>query len=317
MEAFVRVVDHGGFTDAARKMGLSKSAVSKHVSALEARLAVRLLNRTTRRVSPTEVGLAYYDRARSVLAEAEEADSMVTAMQATPKGSLRVSAPVSFGVTQVAPAVARFLCAYTEVDVNMVLDDRFVELLAEGFDVGDPHRHPRRQLAQGEEARRDAERDRRLARLSRRGGDAAEHRRPERAPAAALFAARERQLLAAARPRGRGAADPGRRAADGEQRRGADAGGGGGARHRADPLVHARGRARGRAAGRGAAGPAAGDPRDLRRPSAGALPAAEAPGVHRLHGRAFQGHGSRTPGRGRDSGQGAQSGCVRARVSCG
>ena len=86
MEAFVQVVDNGGFTDAARKMSLSKSAVSKHVSALEARLGVRLLNRTTRRVSPTEVGLAYYDRARSVLAEAGEADSMVTAMQATPKG---------------------------------------------------------------------------------------------------------------------------------------------------------------------------------------------------------------------------------------
>jgi DNA-binding transcriptional LysR family regulator len=135
MEAFVQVVDHGGFTDAARKMGLSKSAVSKHVSALEARLGVRLLNRTTRRVSPTEVGLAYYDRARSVLAEAEEADSMVTAMQSTPKGSLRLSAPVSFGVTQVAPAVARFLAAYPEVDVNMELDDRFVELLAEGFDL--------------------------------------------------------------------------------------------------------------------------------------------------------------------------------------
>jgi DNA-binding transcriptional LysR family regulator len=135
MEAFVRVVDHAGFTDAARKMGLSKSAVSKHVSALEARLAVRLLNRTTRRVSPTEVGLAYYDRARSVLAEASDADSMVTAMQASPKGSLKVSAPVSFGVTQVSAAVARFLCDYTEVDVNMVLDDRFVELMAEGFDV--------------------------------------------------------------------------------------------------------------------------------------------------------------------------------------
>lgn len=135
MEAFVHVVDHGGFTDAARKMGLSKSAVSKHVSALEARLAVRLLNRTTRRVSPTEVGLAYYDRARSVLAEAAEADSMVTAMQSTPKGSLRVSAPVTFGVRQVSQAVAAFLCAYPEVDVNMVLDDRYVELLAEGFDV--------------------------------------------------------------------------------------------------------------------------------------------------------------------------------------
>lgn len=135
MEAFVQVVDHGGFTDAARKMGLSKSAVSKHVSALEARLAVRLLNRTTRRVSPTEVGLAYYDRARSVLAEASEADSMVTAMQATPKGSLRISAPINFGILQITPAVAGFLAAYPEVDLNMVLDDRFVELVAEGFDL--------------------------------------------------------------------------------------------------------------------------------------------------------------------------------------
>ncbi len=135
MEAFVQVVDHGGFTDAARKMGLSKSAVSKHVSSLEARLAARLLNRTTRRVSPTEVGLAYYDRARSVLAEAGDADSMVTAMQATPKGSLRISAPVNFGIKQVAPAVARFLCDYPEVDINMVLDDRYVELVADGFDL--------------------------------------------------------------------------------------------------------------------------------------------------------------------------------------
>ena len=135
MEAFVQVVDHGGFTDAARKMGLSKSAVSKHVSALEARLAVRLLNRTTRRVSPTEVGLAYYDRARAVLSEAAEAESMVTSMQATPKGALRISAPVSFGVSQVAGPVADFLAAYPEVDINMVLDDRYVELIAEGFDM--------------------------------------------------------------------------------------------------------------------------------------------------------------------------------------
>lgn len=135
MEAFVQVVDHGGFTDAARKMSLSKSAVSKHVSALEARLGVRLLNRTTRRVSPTELGLAYYDRARSVLAEAGEADRMVTAMQATPKGSLRVSAPVTFGVRPLAGVVADFLAAFPEVDVNLVLDDRFVEVVAEGFDL--------------------------------------------------------------------------------------------------------------------------------------------------------------------------------------
>jgi DNA-binding transcriptional LysR family regulator len=135
MEAFVRVVEHGGFTEAARKMGMSKSAVSKHVSALESRLAVRLLNRTTRRVSPTEVGLAYFDRARAVLAEAGEADSMVTAMQATPSGSLRISAPVNFGISQVSPAVAEFLSAWPEVEIDMVLDDRFVELVAEGFDL--------------------------------------------------------------------------------------------------------------------------------------------------------------------------------------
>lgn len=135
MEAFVRVVDHGGFTEAARRMGLSKSAVSKHVAALEGRLAVRLLNRTTRRVSPTELGLAYYDRARVVLSEAMEAEAMVTAMQATPRGSLRVSAPVSFGIGQLSGAAALFLRACPEVDLNLVLDDRFVEVVAEGYDL--------------------------------------------------------------------------------------------------------------------------------------------------------------------------------------
>ena len=88
MEAFATVVDQGGFTDAAKKMGISKSAVSKHVSALEARLGARLLNRTTRRVSPTEIGLAYYDRARRVLNDAGEADALVTSMQSAPSGLL-------------------------------------------------------------------------------------------------------------------------------------------------------------------------------------------------------------------------------------
>jgi DNA-binding transcriptional LysR family regulator len=135
MEAFVTVVDTGGFTEAARKLGVSKSAISKSVSALEARLAVRLLNRTTRRVSPTDVGLAYYDRARTVIKDAEEADSMVMAMQDTPHGSLRISVPVSLGMGKISDAIARFLCVYPGVEINMVLDDRFVELLAEGFDM--------------------------------------------------------------------------------------------------------------------------------------------------------------------------------------
>jgi DNA-binding transcriptional LysR family regulator len=135
MEAFLAVVDQGGFTEAARKIGASKSALSKHVSSLETRLGVRLLNRTTRRVSPTEIGLAYYDRALQVLAGATEADEMVTAMQKAPRGALRISAPVSFGVSHLSAAIADFLIAYPDVSINMVLEDRFVELVAEGFDL--------------------------------------------------------------------------------------------------------------------------------------------------------------------------------------
>ena len=96
MEAFATVVDQGGFTDAAKKMGISKSAVSKHVSSLEARLGARLLNRTTRRVSPTEIGLAYYDRARRVLNDAGEADALVSSMQSAPSGLLRISVATDF-----------------------------------------------------------------------------------------------------------------------------------------------------------------------------------------------------------------------------
>ena len=135
MEAFIRVVELGGFTDAARKMGVSKSAVSKHVAALEARLGARLLNRTTRRVSPTEIGLAYYDRATRVISDAVEADAMASSMQATPKGELRVSGPLSFGVRHLAPAVGAFLTEYPEVSARVSLDDRFVELVAEGYDL--------------------------------------------------------------------------------------------------------------------------------------------------------------------------------------
>ncbi len=135
MDAFVQVIDQGGFTEAAKKLGISKSAVSKHIAALESRLAVRLLNRTTRRVSPTEIGLAYYDRAKTVLKDAAEADDMVTAMQSAPRGALRVSAPVSFGITHLSGAVAAFLEAYPEVEIHLVLDDRFVEIVAEGFDL--------------------------------------------------------------------------------------------------------------------------------------------------------------------------------------
>ncbi|WP_371155702.1 LysR family transcriptional regulator [Jannaschia sp. 2305UL9-9] len=135
MEAFATVVDQGGFTDAAKKLGISKSAVSKHVSSLETRLGARLLNRTTRRVSPTEIGLAYYDRARRVLNDAGEADALVTAMQSAPSGVLRVSVATDFGVNHLSPILGSFLHEYPDITVNMVLNNRFVELISEGFDL--------------------------------------------------------------------------------------------------------------------------------------------------------------------------------------
>lgn len=135
MEAFATVVDQGGFTDAARKMGISKSAVSKHVSSLEARLGARLLNRTTRRVSPTEIGLAYYDRARRVLNDAGEADALVTSMQSAPSGLLRISVATDFGVNHLSPVLGEFLQEFPDITVNMVLNNRYVELISEGFDM--------------------------------------------------------------------------------------------------------------------------------------------------------------------------------------
>ena len=131
MEAFATVVDQGGFTDAAKKMGISKSAVSKHVSSLEARLGARLLNRTTRRVSPTEIGLAYYDRARRVLNDAGEADALVT----SPSGLLRISVATDFGVNHLSPVLGEFLQEFPDITVNMVLNNRYVELISEGFDM--------------------------------------------------------------------------------------------------------------------------------------------------------------------------------------
>ena len=131
MEAFATVVDQGGFTDAARKMGISKSAVSKHVSSLESRLGARLLNRTTRRVSPTEIGLAYYDRARRVLNDAGEADALVSSMQSAPSGLLRISVATDFGVNHMSPILGDFLADFPDITVNMVLNNRYVELISE------------------------------------------------------------------------------------------------------------------------------------------------------------------------------------------
>lgn len=135
MEAFAAVVDQGGFTGAAAKLGISKSAVSKHVSSLETRLGARLLNRTTRRVNPTEIGLIYYDRARRVIAAATEADSTVSALQTEPAGTLELVVSTDFGVSILSPMIGAFLENFPKVEVNLVLTNGFSELLSESYDV--------------------------------------------------------------------------------------------------------------------------------------------------------------------------------------
>jgi DNA-binding transcriptional LysR family regulator len=135
MAVFARVIEAGSFTAAAVQLGMSKSAVSKAVAALEDRLGARLLNRTTRRLALTEVGRAFYERCARIVAEAEEAELAVTHLQVAPRGTLRVNAPVSFGALHLGPALAGFLARYPELRVEVELSDRFVDLLEEGYDV--------------------------------------------------------------------------------------------------------------------------------------------------------------------------------------
>ncbi len=135
MNAFAAVVEAGSFTAAAGAKGLSKAALSRHVAQLEDRLGVRLLNRTTRRLSLTEAGRAYYEGCQRMLAEAEGADAQVTALAASPRGVLRLSAPMSFGISHLTPMLAPFLEACPELSLDLVLGDRLVDLVEEGFDA--------------------------------------------------------------------------------------------------------------------------------------------------------------------------------------
>ena len=132
---FVQVVDSGSFTAAADRLGISKSVVSKYVTRLENQLGARLLNRTTRRLSLTEVGRVFYERSRKGLADIEDAQSEVSRMQSEPRGTLRLNAPMSFGILHVAPGLPEFLKLYPDVTVDMNLDDRKVDVIEEGFDI--------------------------------------------------------------------------------------------------------------------------------------------------------------------------------------
>lgn len=135
MRAFVQVVDQGGFAAAARVMGLSRSAVNKLVLNLEDALSVQLLQRTTRKVTPTPTGLAFYERCVAILADVEEAELAVAQLQMEPRGQLRVNGPMSFGTRYLSPVIAQFLQQYPDLQVELSLSDRFVDPIDEGFDV--------------------------------------------------------------------------------------------------------------------------------------------------------------------------------------
>jgi DNA-binding transcriptional LysR family regulator len=135
MESFVRIVERGSLTAAADSLRLSLPAVVRSLAALEAQLDVRLLNRTTRRIALTDEGREYYERCKRVLAEVDEAEAALSARRATPKGRLRVTAPVMFGRMHVAPVVRDFLARHAAVQVELLLLDRVVDLLEEGVDA--------------------------------------------------------------------------------------------------------------------------------------------------------------------------------------
>jgi DNA-binding transcriptional LysR family regulator len=134
LTAFVRVVDSGGFSAAGRRLNMSTTMVSNHVQSLEDRLGARLLNRTTRKVSLTEIGKAYYDRCTQILADLEQADESAGASQSIPRGTLRIYTATHI-VQFVAPVVAEFLSRYPEVKVDLTIGERAVDMIDEAYDV--------------------------------------------------------------------------------------------------------------------------------------------------------------------------------------
>ena len=135
MQTFIQIVDTGSLTAAAVSMNSSLPATVRTLATLEQRLHVRLLNRTTRRISLTEEGRVFLERCRSILAEVDEAEAAVTARQAEPSGTLTVTAPVLFGQMHVAAAVTRFVKTYDQVRCKLLLEDRIVNLLEKNIDV--------------------------------------------------------------------------------------------------------------------------------------------------------------------------------------
>jgi len=135
LAVFAKVVEQESFSHAATDLGVSKSAVSKQIAALEERLGARLLNRTTRRLSLTEAGARLFDRCQRIVAEVEAAEQEAGQLHSRPTGTLRVSAGMSFGHLHLAQALSGFLDTYPDLNVELVLNDRVVDLVEEGYDM--------------------------------------------------------------------------------------------------------------------------------------------------------------------------------------
>jgi len=135
MRVFAAVIEAGGFSAAARRLGMSKALTSKYVAQLEERLGARLINRTTRRLNATEVGTAYYDRCIRILGEIDELEEAVANQHGAPRGLLRVAAARAFGEDMLVDAVADFMTAFPDITVELMLDERQVDIVGEGFDM--------------------------------------------------------------------------------------------------------------------------------------------------------------------------------------
>ena len=135
MRTFTAVVSEGSFSRAAERLSMSPQLVSKYVAQLEARLGARLINRSTRKLSITEVGQAYYERCRDVLAEIDEMENAVGDAATAAQGTLRINAPMTFGTMHLSTAIAEYQCKQPDVSVELTLDDRVVDILSEGYDM--------------------------------------------------------------------------------------------------------------------------------------------------------------------------------------
>ena len=135
MKLYCHIVDAGQLSVAADQLNLSKGAVSKQLAKLETHLGGRLLNRTTRRLTPTEAGIAFYDRAKLILESVNEAECVVTGLTAEPRGTLKINAPMSFGFYYLGELLAKYQSKYPKMKIDLTLHDRQVDLIEEGYDL--------------------------------------------------------------------------------------------------------------------------------------------------------------------------------------